>query len=117
MHEKKVKVIEERAGLERYPLFMKRDMIYLHGQVIAGSRDSFWYLGHGYYQLNGKLYYMGMEFSRFPKGGAVITYTEDRTDPKPDDFPQDVMYCYTAKHADVLETPDGFRIEYLRYDN
>ena len=74
-------VIEPQIGLLFYPIVRKGDAIYLGNQPIATEKDSFWYLGHGYYQLNGQLYYMGERVGAYPGGGTVVVHVEDRTRP------------------------------------
>lgn len=110
-------IIEERIGLRHFPLIKKGDAIYLDDKVIATKQDSFWYLGHGYYQLNGELHYMGTSVGGYPSKGRVSTWAEDRGRSKPDNFPPNMMYCPVAAHADILETSEGLHVENLVYDN
>jgi hypothetical protein len=110
-------IIEERIGLWRVPIIEKDGAIYVNNKVIATKQDSFWYFAHGYYQLNRDLYYMGKFIGRYPIKGSVSTWSENRIDSKPDNFPPNVMYCPVAVHSDILETSDGLHVENLVYDN
>ncbi|KML58709.1 hypothetical protein VL15_12345 [Burkholderia cepacia] len=110
-------IVELRIGLLFYPIVRKGDTIYLGHQPIATRNDSFWYLGHGYYQLNGQLYYLGEHVSAYPLGGTVVVHVEDRTRPRPDDYPQGLMYCRVEQHASILETSTGLRVERIVEDN
>ncbi|VWD55996.1 hypothetical protein BLA39750_06723 [Burkholderia lata] len=110
-------VIEPQIGLLYYPIVRKGDAIYLGNAPIATEKDSFWYLGHGYYQLNGQLYYMGERVGAYPAGGTVVVHVEDRTRPMPDDYPKGRMYCRVEHHASILETSTGLRVERIVDDN
>ncbi|VWC33247.1 hypothetical protein BLA23254_06479 [Burkholderia lata] len=110
-------VIEPQIGLLFYPIVRKGNAIYLGNQPIATEKDSFWYLGHGYYQLNGQLYYMGERVGAYPTGGTVVVHEENRTKPRPSDDPPGRRYCYVSKHANILETSTGLRIEQIVDDN
>ncbi|WP_144025210.1 hypothetical protein [Burkholderia sp. HI2500] len=110
-------VIEPQIGLLFYPIVRKGNAIYLGNQPIATEKDSFWYLGHGYYQLNGQLYYMGERVGANPSGGTVVVHVEDRTRPRPDDYPKGRLYCRVEHHASILETSAGLRIERIVDDN
>ena len=101
----------------RVPLIKKDGAIYLNNAVIATKQDSVWYLAHGYYQLNRDFYYMGEFVGRNPDEVGVSTWSENRIDSKPDNFPPDRMYCPVAVHSDILETSEGFHVENLVYDN
>ncbi|MDR0245299.1 MAG: hypothetical protein LBJ65_27185 [Burkholderia sp.] len=110
-------IIEHRIGLLFFPIVRKGDAIYLRDKPIATGKDSFWYLGQGYYQLNGQLYYMDEQIGAYPLGGTVVVHTEDRTRPRPDDYPAGRLYCVVKKHASILETSAGLRVERIVYDN
>lgn len=110
-------IIEGRVGLRYFPIIKKGDAIYLDNAIIATKEDSFAYLGHGYYQLNRELYYMGKHVGKYPREGSVFTWSEDRHPSKPDNFPPNVMYCSASRHADILETSDGLHVENLAYDS
>ncbi|WP_423368039.1 hypothetical protein [Burkholderia sp. LMG 32019] len=110
-------IIESQIGLLFFPIVRKGDVIYLGNEPIATGKDSFWYLGQGYYQLNGQLYYMGERVGAFPSGGTVVIHVEDRTRPQPDDYPKGRMYCRAKHHASILETSTGLRVEQIVDDN
>lgn len=117
IHANHYTIIESQIGLLFFPIVRKGDVIYLGNEPIATGKDSFWYLGQGYYQLNGQLYYMGERVGAFPSGGTVVTHVEDRTRPKPDDYPKGRMYCRAEHHASILETSTGLRVERIVDDN
>lgn len=110
-------IVESRIGLRFFPIVRKGDAIYLGNTPIATGKDSFWYLGNGYYQLNGRLYYMGEQVGAYPLDGTVVVHVEDRTLPRPDGYPEGRLYCPVRKHASVLETSTGLRIERIVVDN
>ncbi|WP_322087400.1 hypothetical protein [Burkholderia sp. BCC1999] len=110
-------IIESQIGLLFFPIVRKGEAIYLRDKPIATGKDSFWYLGQGYYQLNGQLYYMGEHVGAFPSDGTVVVHVEDRTRPKPDDYPKGRLYCRVAQHASILETSTGLRVEQIVDDN
>ncbi|WP_176050025.1 hypothetical protein [Burkholderia sp. BCC1644] len=110
-------IIEPQIGLLFFPIVRKGDAIYLRDKPIATGKDSFWYLGQGYYQLNGQLYYMGEHVGAFPGDGTVVVHVEDRTRPKPDDYPKGRLYCRVTQHASILETSTGLRVEQIVDDN
>ncbi|MCA8490840.1 hypothetical protein [Burkholderia arboris] len=110
-------IIEPQIGLLYFPIVRKGDAIYLGNKPIATGKDSFWYLGQGYYQLNGQLYYMDEHVGAFPGGGTVVVHVEDRTRPMPDDYPKGRLYCRVRHHASILETSTGLRVERIVDDN
>lgn len=71
----------------------------------------------GYYRVNHGLYYMGKRIGDAPVNGEIRIYVEDRSNPKPRDWPANSMWCQVAAHADILETSDGLRVERVVYDN
>ncbi|CAG9261202.1 hypothetical protein [Burkholderia cepacia] len=110
-------IIEPKIGLLFYAIVRKGDGIYLGADRIATGSDSFWYLGHGYYQLNGQLYFMGEHVGAHPFDGTVVVHTEDRTRQRPDDYPKGRLFCVVKKYASILETSTGLRIERIVFDN
>ncbi|WP_322062017.1 hypothetical protein [Paraburkholderia sp. J63] len=110
-------VIEERVGLDFYPLVRKGGAVYLDGKVIALKDDFFRYYGQGYYRVNHELYYMGEPIGVSPRDGTVTVSVEDRTKPQPENWPPNVMWCQISAHADILETSEGLRVEHVVYDN
>ena len=110
-------VIEYRIGTSRYPFVKKGDVIFMGGKPIATAKDSFWYLGKGYYKLNHELYYWGEHIGAAPVDGTVIAYSENRSPSRPDNLPPDYMWCPVSVHADILETTTGLRVEHVVEDN
>ncbi len=111
-------VIEYRVGSWFFPLVKKGDAVYLNGKLLAKKEDSFWYLGHGFYQLNHEVFFMGERIGAYPADGTVIAYEEDRSaTSKPDNWPANAMWCPISVHANKLETSSGLRFEQLVYDN
>jgi hypothetical protein len=111
------RVIEEQIGLFHFAIIKKGRGIYIGDKAVATDKDSFWYLGRGYYQLNREIYYMGKKVGQYPIDGSVVTYEEPRTEPRPETISPNQMYCPTVKHANILETSEGLRAENIVYDN
>ncbi|MCA8272562.1 hypothetical protein LGN17_08550 [Burkholderia sp. AU30280] len=110
-------VIEPQIGLLFYAIVRKGDGIYLGTDRIATGNDSFWYLGNGYYQLNGQIYFLGEHVGAYPLNGTVVVHTEDRTRQRPDDYPKGRLFCVVTRHASILETSTGLRIERIVNDS
>ncbi|WP_143331101.1 hypothetical protein [Burkholderia aenigmatica] len=110
-------IIESKIGLLFFPIVRKGDGVYLGADRIATGSDSFWYLGNGYYQLNGQLYFMGEHVGAYPLNGTVIVHTEDRTRQRPDDYPKGRLFCVVREHASILETSTGLQVERIVTDN
>lgn len=111
-------VIEYRVGSWYFPLVKKGDTVYLNGEPLATKEDSFWYLGHGFYQLNHEVFFMRERIGAYPLDGTVVAYEEDRSaTKKPDTWPSDAMWCSISVHANKLEGSNGLRFEELVYDN
>ncbi|WP_157447923.1 hypothetical protein [Paraburkholderia ginsengiterrae] len=111
-------VIEYRVGSSYFPLVKKGDTVYLNGKPLAKKEDSFWYLGHGFYQFNHEVFFMDEHIGAYPTDGTVIAYEEDRSaTKKPDTWPANSMWCSISVHANKLEASNGLRFEKLVYDN
>ena len=110
-------VIGPQTGVLFHAIVRKGDRIYLGADRIATGNDSFWYLGNGYDQLNGQIYFLGEHVGAYPLNGTVVVHIEDRTRQRPGDYPQGRLFCVVKRHASILETSTGLRIERIVDDN
>lgn len=116
MKKHRVTIIEYRVGTIQHVVVQKDDIVYVLGKPVATKRDSFWYLGFGYYQLNRELYYMGEHIGAYPMEGTVIVHSEDTSPTKPDNVPLS-NWCGATRHVDMLDTSTGLHVEHEIYDN
>lgn len=108
------RTFEDTSDELHHAIMIRKNRLYINGQMTDQDARSFRYLGKGYYRVNGTLYYKGNTLGPYPVNGVVKTFDVNESVegvPRPG-----MMTCGAARTGHVLEVSDGRHFEQIEYD-